>query len=496
MKTQLLALESHDDIISVKDRMSWAKTPRILLIWPKGERIALRPLDLKMLQRHARSLGASLGLVARDPRVQREAAALGLPVFASPRAAHANDWPPACSPKFSGYRKPVSALRAMRDTARPTPGRWRGNPIVRVFFFSLGVLAVLVLVALFLPHAEVTLRPETQSRTLTIPVVADPALDSVFITGSLPARTVTREIVGSQKIPSTGEVAIPEIEAKGVARFSNLTTSKINLPPGTVVQTLGASSIRFVTTQVAQVPAGVGKTVDVPIQAVDAGSNGNLETNLIQAVEGPLGLSLSVTNPAPTSGGMDRMVFAPSRADRERLRNILLANLRTQVQEKMLDSLPEGSVIFPGTVAAVAVPEEVYDPPVGGMGEALTLTLRVKFSAQYVSGDDLSTLAALARTASLEEGFSAPALPELEVIGDPFTDETGRTNFQLRVEYGVRRALDPRRIIYLVRGRNVELALGRLEEAFVFSDPPNIKIVPAWWPNLPLVPFRIEVVVE
>jgi hypothetical protein len=50
MKTQLLALESHDDLISVKDKMSWAKTPRILLIWPKGEQVELRPLDLKMLQ--------------------------------------------------------------------------------------------------------------------------------------------------------------------------------------------------------------------------------------------------------------------------------------------------------------------------------------------------------------------------------------------------------------------------------------------------------------
>ena len=73
MNTHLLALESHDDLISVKDRMSWAKTPRILLIWPKGEKIALRPLDLRILQRHARALGADLGLVTRDPRIRREA---------------------------------------------------------------------------------------------------------------------------------------------------------------------------------------------------------------------------------------------------------------------------------------------------------------------------------------------------------------------------------------------------------------------------------------
>jgi hypothetical protein len=65
MKTQLIPLESHDDLISIRDRMSWAKTPRILLVWPKSERIPLRPLDLKVLQRHATSLGAQLGLVTR-----------------------------------------------------------------------------------------------------------------------------------------------------------------------------------------------------------------------------------------------------------------------------------------------------------------------------------------------------------------------------------------------------------------------------------------------
>ncbi|MFN8387812.1 MAG: hypothetical protein U0X92_15525, partial [Anaerolineales bacterium] len=60
MKTKIITLESHDDLISVRDRMSWAKTPRILLVAPKFEKIALRQVDLKVLQRHASSLGAQL----------------------------------------------------------------------------------------------------------------------------------------------------------------------------------------------------------------------------------------------------------------------------------------------------------------------------------------------------------------------------------------------------------------------------------------------------
>ena len=477
--------------------MSWAKTPRILLIWPKGERIALRPLDLKMLQRQARSLGATLGLVARDPRIRREAAVLGLPVFASPRAAQADLWPESRLPKFSKLRKSPADLRALRDEARPAQGRWQAHPLVRVGFFALGVLAVLTLAALFLPHAGITLSPESKIQGLSIPVTADPALKLVYITGNIPARATTLENAGSQQIPSTGATAVPESEAKGVARFRNLTASKIQIPLGAVVQTLGAASIRFVTTQEAEVAAGVGKTVDVPIEALGAGAGGNLEVDLIQAVEGPLGLSLSVTNPAPTSGGTSGQAAAPSPADRERLRRALMETLRAQARLEMLASLPPGSLIFPDTLKDVIVLEEVYDPPAGEMGASLSLTMRVKFAAQYASGDDLSKLATLALAASLEDGFSAaPEAPAFHPIGIPITDESGRTSFQLQVERRVRRTVDARRVLSLAQGRRVESALVRLNEAFAFSSPPQIRMTPGWWPWLPLAPFRIDVVIQ
>src|SRR5512147_3161918 len=93
MKTQIITLESHDDLISIRDRMSWAKTPRILLVWPKSERIPLRPLDLKVLQRHAATLGAQLGLVTRHRNIRRESQALGIPVFISTGQAQRNPWP-------------------------------------------------------------------------------------------------------------------------------------------------------------------------------------------------------------------------------------------------------------------------------------------------------------------------------------------------------------------------------------------------------------------
>jgi hypothetical protein len=497
VKTHLLALESHDDLVSVKDKMSWAKTPRILLIWPKGERIALRPLDLRMLQRHARSLGADLGLVTRDPRVRREAAALGLPLFDSPRSAQSDDWPETRRPKFSNLRTSPSRLRAMRDASRPPREAWAGNQSVRIGFFTLGVLAVLSLALLFFPRATIALSPESKTQKLTISVTADPALKEVFITGSIPARETTHETTGSLEIASTGKIAVPENEAKGVARFRNLTASKIQIPLGTVVQTLGAAPVRFKTTQAAEIAAGAGRTVDVPIEAMGAGAGGNLAVDLIQSVDGPLGLSLAVTNPAPTSGGTERTVAAPSMEDRERLRVLLLENLRQQLKLEVMEKLPSGSLIFPDSIREVAVLEETYFPPAGKAGATLSLTMRVEFSLQYASGVDLNTLSTLTMNAALEDGFVATsAAPTLQLFGTPFAADGGKTNFSLQMERKIFRAIDTRRVTLLAQGRRVDSALSRLNDAFTFSSPPQIELFPRWWPWLPLAPFRIEVAIQ
>jgi hypothetical protein len=75
LKTTIIALEDHDDLVSVRDRLAWAKTPRIVLTWPKYARVPLTVLDLVVLQRHAGALGARLGLVTRLAAVRRAAIA-------------------------------------------------------------------------------------------------------------------------------------------------------------------------------------------------------------------------------------------------------------------------------------------------------------------------------------------------------------------------------------------------------------------------------------
>src|SRR5512146_3196798 len=115
MTTQIITLESHDDLISVRDRMSWAKTPRILLVWPKYEKVTLRQVDLKVLQRHAAALGAQLGLVTRRRQVRVEAESLHIPVFESTGPAQKLAWPKPRRRRRLIWHAPRKDLREQRE---------------------------------------------------------------------------------------------------------------------------------------------------------------------------------------------------------------------------------------------------------------------------------------------------------------------------------------------------------------------------------------------
>src|SRR6266545_2428761 len=202
--------------------MSWAKTPRILLVWPKYEKVTLRQVDLKVLQRHASSLGAQLGLVTRARRVREDAEALKIAVFESTGQAQRVAWPKPKRKRLLRHT-PRKDLREQREQITAREEAWRTHPVVRVSAFIMGVSAVLILVALFIPRAQVTLHPESKIQSVTLPVTAGPLVSSVFVTGSIPAYEKRVNIDGTQTVNVTGEGVIPQSKARGAALFRNLT---------------------------------------------------------------------------------------------------------------------------------------------------------------------------------------------------------------------------------------------------------------------------------
>ncbi|MBK9927372.1 MAG: baseplate J/gp47 family protein [Anaerolineales bacterium] len=493
MKTQIITLETHDDLISVRDRMSWAKTPRILLVWPKYEKVTLRQVDLKVLQRHASTLGAQLGLVTRQRRVRADAEALGIPVFESTGQAQKVTWPKPRIRKWP-HKAPDKTLREQREQVQVKEEAWRAHPVVKILVFLVGVASVLVLVALFIPRAQVKLNPVSETQSLVVPVSASLSVNDVFITGSIPARKKTIVVDGVQRVLVTGEGITPQSKAKGVVIFRNLTQDKVTIPMGTLVR---SGETRFATLDEGIIDAGVGKTLDVPIEAVEGGIAGNLDAETINVVEGRLGLSASVINPEPTTGGRERSSVQATDADREHAKELLLKSLEDDARTNLLDGLGSDDVLFSDTFALSQIISEVYDPPAGAAASQLTLTMQAEFSILYASASDLTELASLALNASLPSGFIAASNAVIvESATDPSLLEDGSVHWTIRAERTIYQQVSVAQVQQLLQGLNSSEAQSVLNENLPLLSEPKILLSPSWWPWMPIVPFQIEVVTQ
>ena len=496
MKTKIITLESHDDLISVRDKLSWAKTPRILLVWPKYEKVTLRLLDLKILQRHADSLGAQLGLVTRRMNVRRDAESLGIPVFKTAIAAQKDLWPAPAPRTQRTPKPPKSGLREMREGVSIQEPAWRTSLAGRVVAFTAGVLAVLVLAGLFIPRAALTLHPEKQNVSVVIPVNADPNVQSVSLTGELPVQTISLTLSHQKTVLVTSQVTIPKDKAKGVAQFKNLGPDEISIPAGTVVVAEGTPSIRFVTLNDTLLPGGVDKIVEVRIEALEAGAHANLETGVIERVEGPLGLSMIVSNPEPTIGGTDTKMIGPNENDRTTLRESLLKELATMAEEQARQQLGVTDLLLNDTLQMKDIQHEEFSPPAGEAGGSLWLSIQAEFTADYILAEDLKALAASSVTASIPQGFSPFGEMTFNLLDEPITDSTGVTHFRLQAAQTALREVNTLQVFNLIRGASSEQAKTKLQQALGLREEPQIALTPSWWKWLPLIPFNLSVEVK
>ena len=81
MAIESIQLYPDDDINSMRDRLDWAKSERVVFILPEGEKLLTQETDLALLARHADGLRIHLGLITQDPATRQKAMALGFPTF-------------------------------------------------------------------------------------------------------------------------------------------------------------------------------------------------------------------------------------------------------------------------------------------------------------------------------------------------------------------------------------------------------------------------------
>jgi len=496
MKTFLVNLESHDDVTSARDRMSWSQSTRLVLVWPERGRILRRKLDLVLLQRYSQHQGCQMALVTQDQEVLANARELGIPVFTSTQAAQRQSWRRTRRRRLISFRRQAQhqSLKEMQG-ARSHPGLNRPF-VARLLPFTIGVLAVLILVLFFLPGATISFSLPRMDQQLSLKVGASPEITSPNLSGGLPAHIVTWVVSGQDTIASTGKMELPDRSAHGQVRMVNLSDQEIDVPAGTVVLTAAQPMVRFRTIQAISIKPGVENAAIIQIWAVSPGSEGNVAENEIQAVEGQLGTKLAVNNPEPTSGGSDRITFTPSHEDERQLHQRLLDKLQESALKDLQAQLIEGQELIPASLELVKLIEEHREPMAGLPADRLTLTLSTEFSAWVVDDKDIQQVALSALDADLP----------VKYLGDSGTLKVIRTSEPEIQDMIARWEVLASRKIHLDWSQEAEVQgiLGgrpgevsrRLQENLGLIKPPRMILQPAWWPRLPFLAFRIRFEVE
>jgi hypothetical protein len=499
VKTTVIQLEPFDDVNSTRDKIARCGTGRILLVLPAAYKVLDRRIDLVRLSRSSQEQGAQLAIVSDDPDVQAHARETGIPIFTSAAVAQKIPWRRTRFKKrFLERSENKPDLADLQVNASETRRSifFAGNRKLQVVAFVIGIISLAALAWFFIPSATVTLPVMKRDQDLDIQVSTSPSYLTVNPVGTIPSAIMTTIIERSAQTASSGTVVIPDKASAGQAQFTNLNPMAVIIPQGTILIAYSAQLVRFEVTAAVTVPAGSGKVALGSIQAVKAGSGGNVAAKEIRAIEGSLGLQLTVTNLDPTQGGTDRTVSSPTQADYSKLREDLLKDMNGAAFQDLQSRLQAGDTIISSTLKLTSILSEKRDAQAGTPSDTARLTIRAEFIAWHFRNTDLNQLAAIVLDAKLESGNAGlPATLQETNLTEPVV-QNGAVRWQVHLHRQIIRVWDKQEITNAVLGQTRDAAAQILVNHFKLDQPPRIQLIPDWWPFMPGMSFRIEVKVE
>jgi hypothetical protein len=276
--------------------------------------------------------------------------------------------------------------------------------------------------------------------------------------------------------------------------FTSLDGTATSIPAGTGVRTTSGTPVRFRTTQAVTLEPRVGAVVAVDVMAVDPGPRGNIRGGLINAIEGPLGLQLAVTNPAPMTGGGTAPEFAVTQADRDRLRAELMGQLEAEGLATIQGQLVPGEFLATSSVTVTETVAETFEQAVGERAETVALTLRIAVTGLAVREADARQVAqsALAELVAAGEALQ-PGNEHYQRGPERVLDGEEAVTFEVTMEGWAVPVVDRETVRQEVKGRTIPEALDGLKDLVPLSGTPQIELWPLWIERLPWLPFRIDV---
>lgn len=510
-RIQRIQLEPYDDVVSIKDRLQFVKTNRILLVLPNKGNVLQRKLDLVLVQREAARQGLRLALVTTDPTVAEHARELNISAFYTVEQARTSRWSRPRNKVFVDRADRPAQMdpfefedlqrRATRLKSAPSRFQWTLNRLTSGLIFGAAVIAFLFVLFATIPSASVTITPASDQISASIPMIADPDIQRP-LPEILTVPAENRRLIqdATVEIATTGRRNAENSLAEGVVSFTNNTGLATLIPSGTVIQTATSPAIQFETLDDVALAARQGATADVSIRALESSSGvqGNVGSDAITVVPGSLAESVSVTNFNPTyGGGVTETAFA-TQADQDRLLNLVRQQLLQNARDFLRLSLDEGSSYLVND--SISIAEErtlIYSAEVNEPADNISLTMQGVVEVTII---DLNAARIIADVVIKKDYIPNGRVPVDGTItyrrGDviEFLPD-GRIAFQMRVEGESIVDIDPQSVRELIAGSSARDAQAKMEETYLLDPrhPPEIDTFPGFINRLPFFPARIHV---
>ncbi len=494
MKTAILQLDQFDNVLSIKEKLSWSKTQRALLVWPDTGKIDLKPLDVLLILRFAEDLGAQVSIVSDDPVIMMQMKEIGISCFLSIPEAQKKPWR---KPKI----KKRSLTQRLIDSDRPKPDPEsriidRHTPIstrFRWFIFMVGLIATLLVVLIFIPSATIKIYPDSMDQNLEMSFHASPSITEATISGSIPASQVIVKVEIQLQGISTGTIRVPSEKASGEVTFSNLSEKEVVIPKGTIIRTSTGSVIRFETTQKATLDAGTESEITVPIICLSSGTTGNVPRASILLIESELDGEVSVVNEKPTNGGVDLKTLSPTDEDYEKLKEDSVNSIKSAAVGEIKNQYPDALLIPTDTMEIIQYLNEERIPEVGFPADQFVLTIDAEVSTWVVQKEDVENLLKSAMEADLSESYkSVDEKIDFHIVNDSILFQNESLWWDVNATRKILPEIDQELLIQKLLGKKIETGKSLIDYEFSHRKEPEITVYPNFWKFLPYLPFQIK----
>ena len=508
-------LEADDEVTSVVRRIRTSDASRVILVAPGRSRATSSVVALRLLGRAAEAAGREV-IAVGDALTRSLAAEAGLAAFATlDDARRAEDGGPGVSDATiaAPVQAPIRVVRgAETTTVEPVVSAEEATVPIRVVPAAaeddrpmrprgalaevMGIGGELLLAAdagaALLPAATVTLEPATVE-VGPLPYVVEVA-NAERLSGTVEAdATVTATGTFDELEPATGsvvllnwtffpvDVAAGTFVAAGEQAFA--TQADVTVPRGSLT---ADGRIRAGSVGVDVVAAAPGPAANVDAEAIDTVVNPNVDARLRGFPENP---ERRVTNPEPTSGGIDETGTEITQADVDAAVDALERTLNGRMAEAVAAAAGERIAIQPD-LGEVEV--DGLDDLVGTRDEA-EASIHGTLAWEAFAADRAEVEEA-ARSRMLDDPGAAPAGHEL--LADSVSVNVQEAN----VEDGILRidvTATARAAATVDRDEVLQRIVGRTEveaqAALADLGRATVELWPGWVASVPESGWRVDI---